>query len=185
MVRVVAGTAGGLRLKTIDSENTKPTLDRVKEAMFAILTPWTEDAVVIDVFAGNGSLGIEALSRGAKKAYLNDKSKQCCNIIKDNISFTHFEQSAEVYNLDYTSFVKKLNEMNITGDIILLDPPYRKNLIESTLNDISKLNICTENCVVMAEHALTDELKDVIGCFEKIKMKKYGNVALSLYLRKV
>ena len=85
MVRVIAGTAKGRKLKTIDSNNTRPTLDRVKEAMFSILLPWIHDATVVDVFAGNGSLGIEALSRGAKYAYFNDMSGNAAGLSRKTL----------------------------------------------------------------------------------------------------
>lgn len=185
MVRVIAGSVGGHKLKTIDSEGTKPTLDRVKEAMFSILLPWTKDAVVIDLFAGNGCLGIEALSRGSKKAYFNDKSRNCVEIINANLTFTNLLSKAEVFNLDYMQFIKRINQSNVKADMILLDPPYGHNLIDLSINAICQYDICSEVCIIMAEHAITDKLSDSICDFAKVKTREYGNIALTLYSRKV
>lgn len=185
MVRVISGVAGGLKLKTIDSEGTKPTLDRVKEAMFSILLPWISDAVVVDIFAGNGCLGIEALSRGSKKAYFNDKSRNCVEIIKENLAFANLQSKAEVFNLDYMQFIKKIYQLNAKADIILLDPPYGHNLIDLSIKAVCEYDICNDDCIIMAEHATTDKLDDIICDFAKVKTKEYGNIALTLFNRKV
>lgn len=185
MVRVIAGTAKGRKLKTIDSEGTRPTLDRVKEAMFSILLPWIQDAVVVDVFAGNGSLGIEALSRGAVYAYFNDMSRQCCRIINENLKTTGFDERSSIYNLDYVKFIQQLHGMKVKADVILLDPPYGKDLIAGCLDAMIEYDICSDGCIVMAEHAKDDELNDIIGVFEKTKTKHYGTTSLTLYIRKV
>lgn len=185
MVRVIAGSAKGLRLKTIDSEDTKPTLDRVKEAMFSILLPWIPNAVFVDVFAGNGSLGIEALSRGCHSVYFNDLSRQCCKIIKDNLNFTKFQDKAFVYNLYYTKFIQKLSRMDIRADVILLDPPYGSEMITECIKALSSYNICNDGGIILAEHAKTDILEEVIGDFVKFKTRDYGNVTLTLYERRV
>ena len=100
MVRVIAGKAGGRKLKTIDSEGTKPTLDRVKEAMFSMLMPYIPCGTVLDLFSGNGSLGIEAVSRGADFCIFNDRSRECVKYIKENIRTVGFEKDSEVYALD-------------------------------------------------------------------------------------
>ena len=88
MIRVISGTAGGLKLQTVDSDSTRPTLDRVKEAVFSMVQEEISGSVVLDLFAGNGALGIEALSRGAAKCYFNDKSRQCCEVVKKNLNHT-------------------------------------------------------------------------------------------------
>ncbi|HHT93658.1 MAG TPA: 16S rRNA (guanine(966)-N(2))-methyltransferase RsmD [Clostridiaceae bacterium] len=185
MVRVIAGTAKGRKLKTIDSNNTRPTLDRVKEAMFSILLPWIHDATVVDVFAGNGSLGIEALSRGAKYAYFNDMSRQCCRVVEENLRNTDFNDRASVHNLDYSKFIQLLHRMEVKADIILLDPPYGKEMIEGCLEAMTEHDICNDECIVLAEHSKQDELVDCIGCFKKSKTKHYGKTSLTLFTRKV
>ncbi|NLN04334.1 MAG: 16S rRNA (guanine(966)-N(2))-methyltransferase RsmD [Clostridiaceae bacterium] len=185
MVRVIAGAAKGRKLKTIDSDDTRPTLDRVKEAMFSILLPWIDEATVVDVFAGNGSLGIEALSRGAEYAHFNDMSRQCCRVVKENLRTTGFDDRASVHNLDYSRFIQLLHRMDVKADIILLDPPYGKEMIKNCLEVMTEHDICNDGCIVLAEHAKNDELDESIGCFEKNKTKHYGKTSLTLFTRKV
>ena len=127
MIRVIAGTAGGLKLKTLDSEDTRPTLDRVKEAMFSILAPYLRGTTVLDLFAGSGALGIEALSRGAEYCRFNDGSRKCVDIIKQNIVHTSFEERAAVTCETYGKAIERLGREGIKFDVVLLDPPYGAN----------------------------------------------------------
>lgn len=192
MVRVIAGSAGGMRLKTIDSDSTKPTLDRVKEAMFSMIYRWFPCENVLDVFSGNGSLGIEALSRGAGHAVLNDKSKACCSVIKENVSHTGFAGKADVYNKDFSELISVLKRDGRYFDLVLLDPPYNKGFIGDTLMLLDKAGICgipdddgnRGGCIVVAEHSAGEDIKDSYGRFDRIKCKKYGTVSVSVFLLK-
>lgn len=189
MIRVIAGTAGGMKLKTIDSDSTKPTLDRVKEAMFSMVYRWFPCESVLDVFSGNGSLGIEALSRGAVSAVFNDKSKACCSVIKENVSHTGFSEKVDIYNKDFSEFISVMRREGRYFDLVLLDPPYGMGFIEETLWLLQKNDICgipgddgsRGGCIVVAEHSVQDDIKDSYGEFERIKYKKYGTVAVSLF----
>lgn len=185
MVRVVSGSAKGMSLKTFDSDKTRATLDRVKEAMFSILYPYTQGNIFIDLFAGNGSLGIEALSRGAKEVYFNDSSKKCTFIINENLEKTNLQNSAFVYNLDYMDFLKRFSQEEKKADLIILDPPYGQLNISKIIKDISSFDICTKPCYIMVEHLNEELLEEEIGSFKKIKEKKYGRVKLTLYMKEV
>ena len=187
MVRVIAGTARGRKLKTIDSESTKPTLDRVKEAMFSMIMLYLPCRAVLDLFSGNGSLGIEALSRGAGCAVLNDKSRECCRYIKENVITAGFDDVSEIYTSDYRELVNLLKKKKRKFDLVLLDPPYGKNLIGEALSAVSAAGIYSGEaegeplCIAVAEHSAEDVTDDCYGVFRKIKTKIYGTVAVSLY----
>ena len=180
-MRVVAGTAGGLKLKTRDSEATKPTLDRVKEAMFSMLTFETPGATVLDLFSGSGSLGIEALSRGAESAVFCDKDKECTGIIEENLRFTKLADKATVMRGDFSDNLKILSEKGKKFTLVILDPPYRQGLEQEAVKLIEKYSLFTGNTTILTEHAFDDKMPDKIGIFEKIKEKKYGTVGVSLY----
>lgn len=192
MIRVIAGSAGGIKLKTIDSDSTKPTLDRVKEAMFSMVYKWFPCESVLDVFSGNGSLGIEALSRGCVSAVLNDKNKACCSVIKENLSRASVSDKAVVYNKDFSELISVLKRDGRFFDLVLLDPPYGMGFIGETLTLLDKSGICgipgddgeKGDCVVVAEHSAEDVVQDRYGNFERLKCKKYGTVAVSLFILK-
>ncbi len=192
MVRVISGQAGGMKLKTIDSDSTKPTLDRVKEAMFSMVYRYFPCESVLDLFSGNGSLGIEALSRGAAFTVFNDKSKNCCDIIRENLMHTGFYDKADVRSKDYSEIIANLSREKKSFDLILLDPPYGKGLIGQSLVLLSKSGVCgirdedgvSGDCVAVAEHSIEDDVCDKYGDFERIKYKKYGTVAVSLFVLK-
>lgn len=180
-MRVVAGTAGGLKLKTRDSEATKPTLDRVKEAMFSMLSFETPGAVVLDLFSGSGSLGIEALSRGAESAVFCDKDRECISVIEENLRFTKLKEKATVMKGDFSDNLRNLSEKGKKFTLILLDPPYRQGMEKEAVKLIEKYSLFTENTTVLTEHGFDDKMPDRIGVFEKIKEKKYGTVGVTLY----
>ena len=188
MVRVIAGEARGRKLKTIDSEQTKPTLDRVKEAMFSMIMPYIRGAEVLDVFSGNGSLGIEALSRGALSCVFNDFSADCCKIIKENLKTLGFEERSELVCNSYDASINTFGKKKKQFDILLLDPPYGKGLIEETLKTAERAKICKSGAgfpprstIAVCEHARTDELPERIGSFEKLKTNYYGTVGVTVY----
>lgn len=191
MVRVIAGTARGRKLRTIDSEKTKPTLDRVKEAMFSIITPYLPCRNALDLFSGNGSLGIEAMSRGAAYCVLNDYSGACCGIIRENLRQTGFEDISRVCTYDFKELIAREKKKGTRFDLLLLDPPYGKGLVGEALSAVSAAGIYTgaaaeageyENaCIALAEHSANDILEDRYGVFVKIKTKIYGTVAVSVY----
>ncbi|MBP3392339.1 MAG: 16S rRNA (guanine(966)-N(2))-methyltransferase RsmD [Clostridia bacterium] len=181
MVRIIAGSARGLRIKTVSSDKTKPTLDRVKEPMFSILTGRVEDQTVLDLFSGNGSLGLEALSRGAAFACMNDFSKACCGVIRENLTYTGFADKAAVSQLDYKEALALYQKQGRAFGLVLLDPPYAAHVIPQVLELISSHRLYTPGCVVMCEHAKEETLPDRAGVFTKQKMRSYGTVGLTVY----
>ena len=180
-MRIISGKARGTKLFTLEGLNTRPTLDRVKEPLFSIIQEHVPDSDVLDLFAGSGALGLEALSRGAKSAILCDNSKEATSIIYKNITKTRL--NAEVINNDFVKTLKRLDGRQF--DIIFLDPPYETNYLEEAINKILELNLLKENGLIIAE---TDNQEKV----EKIKklditisdIRKYGRVILIFLNRK-
>lgn len=181
MVRIIAGSARGLRIKTVPSEKTKPTLDRVKEPMFSILTEDILDRTVLDLFSGNGGLGIEALSRGAAFACMNDHDRACGQVIRDNLVYTGLSEKAEVSQLDYRKALCRYAAAGRRFGLILLDPPYAAGFIPDVLGRISAQNLWESGCAAMCEHTREDILPDTVGVFAKEKCRTYGTVGLTLY----
>ncbi|CDA15935.1 MAG: 16S rRNA (guanine(966)-N(2))-methyltransferase RsmD [Clostridia bacterium] len=180
-MRVISGTARGTKLDTIDSLKTRPTLDRVKESLFNILQKdIDETTTVLDLFAGSGSIGIEFISRGCKKAYLCDKSHDSITIIKKNLQKTRFTESAIVINKDYKACLEKLREEDIKFDIIFLDPPYDANISIDAVKTILCLKLLKENGKIIIE---TDQKERDLDGLKELNLKvydcrKYGRVSL-------
>ena len=177
-MRVISGISRGTKLKTIESDTTRPTLDRVKESLFNILQNKIKGTVVLDLFAGSGALGIEALSRGAQKAYFCDKNFEAIKVIKENLSKTRFLDKSIVYNSDYVNAIKKIKE---EISIVFLDPPYKLDLAVSAVNELIKQKLLTNNSIIIIE---TDELNRDIEELQKIENleiidnRKYGRANL-------
>lgn len=181
-MRVIAGSARRLQLKTPEGMETRPTSDRVKESLFNMLNPDIYDCRFLDLFSGSGAIGIEALSRGAKKAVFVDKSKICTDIIKENLKFTKLEENAEVINAEVIDTIKKLGRENAVFDIIFMDPPYAAGLYEPVLNSLITEGILSKNGYVVAESSKDYKFPFVNG-FKISKERKCGPAVMTfLYL---
>jgi len=170
-----------MKLITNESDDTRPTLDRVKEALFSMINQNIPGSVVLDLFAGNGALGIETLSRGASKVYFNDKTSRCSSIVCENLAHTNLLEKASVSTADYREAISILKKKGIRFDIILLDPPYGNGFVDDAIKLISDNSLYSDECIVVAEHSINDIMPETIGCFTKTKNKKYGKVCLSVY----
>lgn len=179
-MRVISGKARGTKLSSIESLSTRPTLDRVKESLFNIIQNNLKGAVVLDLFAGSGQLGIEALSRGADKAYLCDINRDAVKMIKQNLEKTKLKDKAVVINEDYKKALRTLNT-NEKFDIIFIDPPYKEDIAVDSIIDIIHESRLKENGIMIIE---TDEIeRDLreINKIENIKIidqRKYGRASL-------
>lgn len=180
ILRVISGTAKGHKLKTPKGNATRPTTDRVKESLFNIIAPYLQNANVLDLFAGTGSLGIEALSRGAESAVFIDKSQECYGIIKDNLIHTRLSEKAEVYSGDSILMLDRLKGKKF--DIIFLDPPYSKGLIDEALINIIKNELICKDTVIIAERDAKDIILEEIGSLKRVRDQKYGDTVLSFYI---
>lgn len=177
-MRIISGKARGTKLYTLEGENTRPTLDRVKESLFSIIQNNLQDAIVIDLFSGSGALGLECLSRGAKKAYLCDKSPMAIEIIKKNIQKTHMNNNTIVLNIDYKKSIERINE---EADIIFIDPPYKSNIATNAIEIITNKKILRRNGIIVLEtddeKREIEQLKNNIE-IEMFDFRTYGRVKL-------
>lgn len=175
-MRVITGTARGRRLITLEGEDVRPTTDRVKEALFSIIQFEIEGRKILDLFAGSGQLGIEALSRGAKSAVFVDLSKKSVEVVKQNLESTGLGKNAIVLNTDSIAFAASRADRY---DIAFLDPPYRTGLLQKALPLTA--NIMNEGGVIICEAPFDEELPEEVGSFKMTKEYKYGKIKLVTY----
>ena len=177
-MRVISGKARGIMLKTPKGEDTRPTADRVKEALFSIIQFDLPGAKVLDLFGGTGQLGIEAISRGAKSAGFVDARDDACRLIKENLKRTGMESDATVIRCDYQQYLNRCKEK---FDIIILDPPYAEKFLENALNTITEIDILQSGGIIIAERPLGKDLPWDFPGYTRSKDYKYGQVLLTLY----
>lgn len=175
-MRVITGTARGRRLITLEGNDTRPTTDRVKEALFSIIQFEIEGRAVLDLFAGSGQLGIEALSRGAKSAVFVDGSKKAAEVVKKNLESTAFSRSASVVCGDAFAFLKSRGEK---FDIAFLDPPYSTGLLQKALESVPR--VMNKSGVIICESPDSETMPESAGDFTLQKRYRYGKVSLSVY----
>ena len=180
-MRVITGKARGIQLKTPEGMLTRPTADRVKEALFSIINFDIPGAKVLDLFGGTGQLGIEALSRGASAATFVDAREESCRLIRENLRRTKLEQDSKVIRSDYLDYLCRCREQY---DIIFLDPPYAEVFLENAIKRITEIDILRSNGIIVAERPLGKELPWEFEGFQRSKDYKYGNTLLTIY-RKV
>lgn len=179
-MRVITGKARGVQLKTPDGMTTRPTTDRVKEALFSIIQFEIPTARVLDLFGGTGQLGIEALSRGAKSAVFVDAGEPACKLIRENLKRTKLENEAKVIRADYLDYLKRCREK---FDIIFLDPPYAEVFLENALKCITEIDILETGGIIVTERPVGKELPWDFEGFTRSKDYKYGKTVLTIYRR--
>ncbi len=172
-MRIIAGTARSLPLKTVDGIDTRPTTDRIKETLFNIIAPEVPDAVFLDLFAGSGAIGLEAVSRGAKRSVFVDHSRKAVSVIRENIHFTGFDTQCDVLCMDYLAAIKALAGKE-RFDLVFLDPPYGKGLSARALDALSTSGLCGDDALVIVEEAVDFPPEDLAADgFEIIRKKNY------------
>lgn len=177
-MRIISGKARGTKLYTLDGENTRPTLDRVKESLFNMIQSKINDCIFLDLFSGSGAIGLEAASRGAKKVILCDNSKEAIQIIKRNIEKTHTEEQIELYHTSSQELLE--NKIKEKVDIVYIDPPYKTNLAFDSVKTILDKEIINKNSIMIIE---TDEVERVISQVRNLKIeiidqRRYGRAHL-------
>ena len=177
-MRVITGKARGVALKTPEGMQTRPTTDRVKEALFSIIHFDIPGAKVLDLFGGTGQLGIEALSRDAAYAVFVDEREDACKLIRENLRRTKLENNAHVVRSDYLSFLRQCREK---FNIILLDPPYAEVFLENSLKIITEIDILQSGGIIILERPLGKELPWDFPGYSRSRDYKYGNTLLTLY----
>ncbi|MGM9629053.1 MAG: 16S rRNA (guanine(966)-N(2))-methyltransferase RsmD [Faecousia sp.] len=177
-MRVITGKARGVQLKTPEGMLTRPTTDRVKEALFSIINFDIPGAKVLDLFGGTGQLGIEALSRGAKSAVFVDAREEACKLIRENLKRTKLEQDAKVVRSDYLDYLERCREK---FSVIFLDPPYAEVFLENALNRITEIDILQSDGIIVTERPLGKELPWELEGYTRSRDYKYGKTLLTLY----
>ena len=180
-MRVIAGTAKGIQLSTPEGMQTRPTTDRVKEALFSIVQFDLPGARVLDLFGGTGQLGIEAMSRGASKAVFVDSRREACQLIRSNLKKTHFKAQSAVVQSDYMEYLNRCREQ---FDLILLDPPYAEVFLENAIKRITEIDILQSGGIIVAERPLGKELPWEFEGFSRSRDYKYGKIILTLYRKR-
>ena len=179
-MRVISGKLKGRAIKGFNIEGTRPTMDRVKESVFASIQDKISDSIVLDLFAGSGNLGIEAISNGADSCYFVDSNYECIKVIKDNIKMFDIEKQCILFNGDYHDALRKFRDNKLKFDIIFIDPPYKYQLKNKLLNQIKEYNLLNDGGIIVFEYQVEEELADNID-FELIRNKKYGDKFVSIY----
>lgn len=179
-MRIITGKARGVKLLTLDGLDTRPTSERSKEAIFSMLQFEIQDKIVLDLFAGSGQMGLEALSRGASRVYLVDRGRGACDIIKKNIEKSRLTDGCIALCEDSLSFLKKQSGVE-KFDIVFLDPPYATNLINEALDLLAEKNLINEASYIVCESDRFDILSEEnSNKFETIKTMKHGIAHISV-----
>lgn len=181
-MRIITGTARGCKLETLDGEATRPTGERVKEAVFSMIQFDIEGRNVLDLFAGSGQLGLEALSRGAMRATFIDAAREAADIVIANAKKTRLFEKCRVSVSDYTPFLRGVKGKE-KYDIIFLDPPYTMNLLPDVLKKIKNADICSAGCIIVCESDKPDIFSDNRSLgeyYEIIKANKYSKTYVTL-----
>lgn len=180
-MRVIAGSAKGRKLKAPDDKGVRPLTDRSKETLFNILAPVIYDASFLDLFAGSGSVGIEALSRGAKLAFFVEKDRKVVRFIYDNLKACKLMDRAEIFALEVSRALKILNAKGAKFDIIYVGAPYGSKDFIPSLELLSQLNLLNLGAIVVAEHRTKDQLPEGFLVLKKYRVKKQGDTTFSFY----
>lgn len=177
-MRVITGSAKGIKLKTPEGMLSRPTADRVKEALFSAIQFDLPGGAVLDLFAGTGQLGIEALSRGASRAVFVDARQEACELVKENLRRTGLLAQGTVIRADYLAFLDRCKEQ---FSLVLLDPPYAEIFLENALKKISEIDILRKDAIIVTERPLGKELSGDFPNFERSRDYKYGKIAVTFF----
>ena len=175
-MRVITGLAKGRRLDTLNGTDVRPTTDMVKEAIFSAIQFDIEGRAFLDLFAGSGQIGIEAISRGAKSATFIDSNPDAIAVIKSNLSKTGFTDKASVIRGEYNSFLVSTKEK---FDVAFLDPPYRLNILDKALNAVTR--VMNNHGIIICEHPTDVSVPEVLNGFRLDRQRKYSKIVISIY----
>lgn len=182
-MRIIAGVARGRKLETPQGMDTRPTLDRVKEALFGSIQFDLPGSVVLDLFSGSGALGLEAVSRGANIAWLNDYNADCVRCIRQNAATTGLSEQIRILQQDYRSAIDTLSAQGIRFDLVFLDAPYADGTAQDAAERLFRADMITDRGYIVLEHAVDLPPQEVSGLMRIRKTKKYGTCAFSILER--
>lgn len=180
-MRVISGALKGRRLAAVPGASTRPTSDKVKESIFNVIGPYFDGGSVLDLFAGTGSLGIEALSRGMDSAVFIDRDPKALQTVRKNIEACRLEDRARIFRNDARKAIFVLAKKKECFDLVFLDPPYRLDVVPELAAALIGRNLVRETAVIVAEHSADRELPERIESFFRWKSVTYGDTAVSFY----
>lgn len=175
-MRVISGKYKGRSLKGFDINGTRPTMDRVKESLFGMIQGYIKDSICLDLFAGSGSLGLEAISNGSKYCYFVDKGKEVLKVLEENLKNV---ENVQILKQDYINALDYFKEKNIKFNIIFLDPPYKENLITPALYKILEYDLLLDNGIIVCEYE-SEIIETNLPC---VREKTYGDKKIAIYKR--
>lgn len=172
-MRIIAGSARSLPLKTVEGMDTRPTTDRIKETLFNMLHPYLPGCMFLDLFAGSGQIGLEAVSRGGKHAVFVENSKKAAACIRENIAFTRFQEACSLMQMEAVSAIHRM-EGKYLFDLVFMDPPYKKGLEREVLAELADSSIINEDTLIIVEAALDTDFSYLTEMgFHITKEKRY------------
>lgn len=184
-MRVIAGTYKGKRLKAVPGVSTRPTTDKVKEAVFQVIGPYFQGGTCLDLFAGSGSLGLEAISRGMDRAIFVDQHPKAVQVIKQNVAQLNLESEVEVFRADAYRALGAAAKRGLSFDLIFLDPPYGKGQYEKLVSHALELHLLTEDGIIYCEHAAMETPLLNLDELALLKQENYGGtIGISIYQRR-
>lgn len=180
-MRVISGSARGRTLKAVPGMGTRPTTDKVKEAVFSMIGPYFDGGAVLDLFAGTGGLGIEALSRGMDKAVFVDLDYKSVEVVRANLKTAGLAERAEVYKNDAERALKVLAKREAAFELVFLDPPYRFKFGEKLMQAMDELKLLEDRATVVLEYESSYVYPSCFGNFTELRKAEYGETAVSIY----
>lgn len=180
-MRVIAGEHKGRRLLAVPGKGTRPTTDKVKESIFNMIGPYFSGGWALDLYAGTGGLGIEALSRGAERAVFVERDAKAHAVVKQNIAACRLEDRSELYRTDASRALKALGKRGVAFDLVFLDPPYAQQNIAEDLRVMQELGLLADGAWIVAEHDSAISLPETIGRCVVERVATYGETTVTLY----
>jgi 16S rRNA (guanine966-N2)-methyltransferase len=180
-VRVVSGSAKGRPLKSVPGSGTRPTTDKVKEAVFSMIGPYFEGGAALDLFAGTGGLGIEALSRGMESAVFVDMEPKSIDTVRVNLKATGLESRAEVYRNDAGRALSAMEKRGRSFDLVFLDPPYRMKHGDELMSTLADKGLLRDEAIIVLEHESAYAYPEDITGFIRLRQAVYGETTISIY----
>lgn len=180
-MRVIAGEAKGRMLKAVPGMNTRPTTDKVKEAIFSMIGPYFDGGMALDLFAGTGGLGIEAWSRGVERTVFIDREKLSIDIIRQNVETAKMGSAAEIYRNDAERALKALAKREQKFRLVFLDPPYKMINMDALMTQLAENDMLEADAIVVVEHDASHLYPEKLDHFDQIKHSKYGDTAVTIY----
>ncbi|MCM3713081.1 16S rRNA (guanine(966)-N(2))-methyltransferase RsmD [Alkalihalobacillus oceani] len=180
-MRVISGNKKGLPLKAVPGSSTRPTTDKVKESIFNMIGPYFTEGRALDLYAGSGGLGIEALSRGVEQAIFVDQNRKAVEVVKQNLADCELTDRAEVYRNEASRALKALLKRKLTFSHVFLDPPYAKQNLVNEIRILQDFGLLGPACTIICEHDRAVELPDCIGDVNKQRSETYGDTTITIY----